>query len=334
MLNNKKHLSRRNFLRIIAAVSGTAVLWKFGLDKLDSQLVTKDSKYLMGTIVNLTLLGGNQEQAQETISNVFSRMETLEAILSRFLPESDLSRLNRSSVLHSPNAILVDLLLQAQEVSLATNGAFDVTVKPLIDLYEGRFIKRKGLPDVSEIENILPLVNYKKLHISEQKIWFERGEMGATIDGIAKGYIVDESVKQLLEAGYKNIMMEAGGDLLALGERDTNRPWRVGIQAPRASMGELLTQIDVTNKAIATSGDYMQPYSSDLRYHHIVDPHTGYSSPYLASATVIAPSCWKADALATALMVKDVQSGMALVKEINDIEAILVTKGLETISTF
>lgn len=333
MPENKKHLSRRDFLKIVATISGAAVVWRFGLEKFESASITTDSRILMGTVINLTLIGPNREKALEAISDVFARMGVLETVLSRFIPGGDLSKLNQEGVLQFPQAIFVDLLLLAQDTSLLTNGAFDVTVKPLIDVYEDRVRKEGGLPDISEIDNILPLIDFTKLHATSDRVWFDHAGMGATLDGIAKGYIVDQGVNLLREHGYTNVMMEAGGDLMALGERGTNLPWMIGIQAPRANMGELLAKIDLANKAIATSGDYMQPYSRDMRHHHIVNPHTGFSSPFLASATVIAPSCWQADALATALMVTNVQTGLALVKEIRDTDAILVTKDLKIIST-
>jgi thiamine biosynthesis lipoprotein len=157
--------------------------------------------------------------------------------------------------------------------------------------------------------------------------------MGVSLDGIAKGFIVDAAVDLLRQAGYANLLVEAGGDLLALGESGRNAPWEVGVLAPREGMGELLTKIDVENKAIATSGDYLQAYSPDFKNHHIVNPKTGYSSLHLASATVIAPSCWQADAFATALMVMDVEEGLALVRHTRELEAILVTKDRRILST-
>jgi thiamine biosynthesis lipoprotein len=328
-----RHLSRRDFLRIVAIGGGATALWKIGLQTPDPQLVARQSGFAIGTVINLTLIGGDQKQAQAAISKVFQRVAALEAILSRFIPGSDVFRLNRHGGLQSPNPIFVDLLWLARKTSMLTGGAFDVTVKPLIDVYEGRFRRDGGLPDAREIAETLALVDFTKLHFSAQNVWFETPGMGATLDGIAKGYIVDEGVKLLREGGYPNVMMEAGGDLLALGERGTNLPWRIGIQDPRAGMARLLKEIDLTNKAIATSGDYMQTYSPDFRNHHIVNPKTGYSSPYLASATVIAPTCCQADALATALMVTNIQEGIALLGDLKNVDAILVSKDRKVLST-
>ena len=114
--------------------------------------------------------------------------------------------------------------------------------------------------------------------------------MGITLDGIAKGYIVDEGVAVLKQAGFDNILVEAGGDLAASGLKEAALPWQIGIQAPRQGHSSLLGKFAVRDQAIATSGDYMQPFTPDLSQHHILDPRAGYSAPELASATVVAPS--------------------------------------------
>lgn len=170
--------------------------------------------------------------------------------------------------------------------------------------------------------------------MSKQEVRFERPGMGITLDGIAKGYIVDRGVSVLRESGYSNALVEAGGDLIASGEKGKQSPWRIGIRSPRPAATDLLAKIEVSNRALATSGDYMQPFSRDKLHHHIIDPRVGHSSPFLASATAIAPSCMMADALATALMVMDLEKGMALVKSLKDVEAYFVTKEMKIISTF
>jgi thiamine biosynthesis lipoprotein len=152
--------------------------------------------------------------------------------------------------------------------------------------------------------------------------------MGVTLDGIAKGYIVDQGLMTLRQWGFSNTLVEAGGDLAATGVRAPGIPWRIGIQAARERGAEIVRSFSVTDQAVATSGDYLQAYSADLGLHHILDPQKGISSPELASATVIADSGAVADALATALMVMGSQRGLALIESLPSCEAYLVGKDL------
>ena len=103
--------------------------------------------------------------------------------------------------------------------------------------------------------------------------------MGITLDGIGKGYIVDAGTAVLREHGFSNVLVEAGGDLMASGKKEAAQPWRVGVQPPRPQTDKVLARFNLNNQAAATSGDYMQPFSADLSQHHILDPRTGYSAP-------------------------------------------------------
>lgn len=323
-------MSRREFLRIIGvgSVAGGIGL-KLGLDPLPRAQAVSETRVLMGTLVHLTLITEDRQAGETAVRACLDHMQTLEAILSRHRADSQLSRLNRDGVLEGASAHLVEVLRAAQRVSLATGGAFDVTVKPLVDLYQAGVLRGASLPGHTELEEALARVGYERLVIEEGRIAFATPGMGVTLDGIAKGYIVDEGAAQLRAHGFENVLVEAGGDLMGAGVKLSDAPWHIAIQAPRRA--ELLPRrtILVMNRAIATSGDYMQPYTPDLSVHHILDPRTGVSSPALASATVSAPACSLADALATALMVLGPQEGLAVLERFPDTEAYLVGKELE-----
>ena len=156
--------------------------------------------------------------------------------------------------------------------------------------------------------------------------------MSITLDGIAKGFIVDEGVLVLKEYGFDNMLVEAGGDLMGLGEKEPQTPWKIGLQAPRGQIGDLLASFDIRDRAIATSGDYMQAFTPDFINHHIIDPRTGHSSPDLASVSIQAPTSSLADALATAVMVMG-RPGLALIEKMEGCEAFAVTKNLEELKT-
>ncbi len=323
-------VSRRDVLKIVAAAGGMGLLYRFGYNRELPERTVTESRLLMGTVVNLTLVGGDEDQARASITAVFEQMQRLEAILSRFNPASELSRLNHNGVIETPGAKLVTVLNEAKRISTLTLGAFDVTMKPLLDLYLNA---QPSVPSVAELEAVLPLVSYRKLQISDTRISFDTPGMGVTVDGIAKGYIVDQGVDVLRDNGYDHVMVEAGGDLLASGEKSVGQPWRISIRSPRAVEGEFLRTVDLANRAVATSGDYLQSFTSDNLNHHIINPRLGHSDRQLASATVIAPNAMLADALATSMMVMGPADGLALIEAQAGCEVLLVTKDMQIIES-
>jgi FAD:protein FMN transferase len=330
-MNQRTTLKRRDFLRIVGA-GGVAGLAALTLGRTDrrataSETVT-DTRLLMGTVVNLTLITPDRRAGQAAIEACLNQMATLEAVLSRHQPTSQLSRLNRDGSLAAADVHLIHVLREAQRIAALTEGAFDVTVKPLVDLYEDSLNTDRGLPSAQRVASTLKRVGYQHLQIGSDTVAFTQANMSVTLDGIAKGYIVDEGTNILRQYGFDNILVEAGGDLAASGAKAQGLPWRIGIQSPRDEGASLLNKFTLTNQAAATSGDYMQPYSANLAAYHILDPRTGYSAPELSSATVIAPSGMEADALATALMVLGSARGLDLVETLPTCEAYLVTKDM------
>jgi len=321
-MNEKKKITRRQFLQIIAISGAAGLALKIGLDNLSIDEMISETRLLMGTVINIKAVGPNPQAASVAINACFERMAELESVLSRFQPSSQLSRLNQVGAVDNPHPALFRLVKQSQELSQLTDGAFDITVKPLLDLYQAF---SGTLPKSLQIEQALHRVDFRKIELSSQRITFKQREMSITLDGIAKGFIVDEGVAILKQFGFANVMVEAGGDLMGLGEKAPQSPWKIGLQAPRAEMGNLMTTFDIRNQAIATSGDYMQAFTSDFVNHHIIDPRTGHSSPELASASIIAPTAALADGLATAVMVMG-QAGLQVIEQISDSEAYVVTK--------
>lgn len=151
---------------------------------------------------------------------------------------------------------------------------------------------------------------------------------GITLDGIGKGYIVDEGAATLVAHGFDQVYVEAGGDLLVKGGKPGARPWRIGLASPRREMARSLPLISATSLAVATSGDYHQPFSADYRHHHIIDPRSGLSAPELAACTVTAPSAALADALATACMVLGREQGSELLGRFAGCQGCFVGKDL------
>jgi thiamine biosynthesis lipoprotein len=287
---------------------------------------------MMGTQINLIVYGPDRDTCEEAVRSTFARMEGLIESLSRYNADSELSVLNRDGRLDNPGRPLREVLLLAEQISRLTYGSFDVSVLPLLQLYT-KSRADNSLPEGSELDRTLELVNYRKITVREHRVELAERGMALTLDGIGKGYIVDQGIENLKSLGFDSVYVEAGGDLMVTGAKKGARPWRIGIRNPRPESSKELLTIGVTNTAVATSGDYMQPFTSDLRYHHIIDPRTGISPPELASATVTAPTVALADGLATAAMVLGPEKSRTLLESIPGCEGLFIGKDLSRTRT-
>lgn len=326
MANNQSNLKRKDFLRIVAAAGAVGAAAKIGLGELLAPARVSDSRVLMGTIVNLTLVGEDRGSARKALEDCFSKMSALEGVLSRYQQDSQLSTLNAAGELRHPDPDLFQVIKQAIEISRTTAGKFDITVKPVLDLFDSYHQRGAGLPSGDQVQQALSLVNYRKITAGEDKISFQDPRMGISLDGIAKGFIVDRGLEVLQQAGYSRLLVEAGGDLAASGRNSRDQRWKIGVLAPRDEQAQFTSKVSLADQALATSGDYQKYYTPDLKHHHIIDPTRGYSPPELASATVVAPTGMSADGYATALMVLGVEKGWEIMESLPDVEALMVTK--------
>lgn len=328
-MNLKKTITRRQFLKIIAASSAIGLAWKLGVENITANQVISETRLLMGTVINLVIISENRSTSSAAIEACFNSMSELESVLSRFQPESQVSKLNRFGVLAEAHPALLGLVTQSLELSQLSDGAFDITVKPLLDLYQST----PGiLPTTRQIDQALKLVGYQKIVLTGREIAFNQPGMSITLDGIAKGFILDKGIDVLKKFGYKNALVEAGGDLMGLGEKAPQTPWKVGLQSPRSKLGNLIASFDIQDRAIATSGDYMQTFMPDFSSHHIIDPRSGHSSPELASVSITANTVALADALATTVMVVG-KSGLEFIEQLDECEAFAIKKDLTELKT-
>jgi thiamine biosynthesis lipoprotein len=324
-----KKLPRRQFLQMLALGGTAGVGLKLGLDQLRLGRAVSGTRMLMGTVVNITAVSYDTALAEWAISSSFERMQALEYELSRFIPESQLARLNREGRLSGAGPALLELIRQSRSLSELSDGAFDITMKPLLDLYQA---KPGTLPAAGQIESALALVDHRQLEVEGDRVSFKQPGMSITLDGIAKGYIVDQVVACFRELGFPNVLVEVGGDLMGLGRSASDSGWKIGLQSPRAVIGSLAARFSIQDRAIATSCDYLQAFTADFMNHHIIDPHSGHSSPELASASVLAPTVALADGLATALMVMG-RRGLEVIRTLDGCEAYAITKDLQVLKT-
>ncbi len=321
-----KKISRRGFMQIVAVAGAAGALWQFGL-RPESRHIVRRSVPMMGTVLNLTVIGADRDSAEAAVDATLARMHGAEEILSRFDPASEVARLNRIGVVENASGDLIKVVNLAETISQKTNGAFDITVLPLLTLHQ-QFKNKNNLLSLNKVRAAAKLVDYRQLTITGSTITLAAEGMGITLDGIGKGYVVDKGVAVLKKHGFANVFVEAGGDLMAAGTKETDRPWRVGIRNPRPGSATRLVAVNAADRAIATSGDYLQYFQDDFSQHHIINPATGFSPPELASSSVMAPSVALADGLATASMVLGVNKSLALLESWPGCEGFFIGKDM------
>lgn len=281
----------------------------------------------MGTGVEITLTGENEELAQKAALQAFQEIKRIEYLMSPWIESGDVTRINRSAgnngVRLSPET--VEVLKRAQEVSILSEGAFDITVGPLVQLW--RKARERGMPpDIEEVKENLNLVNFRDLKIQYGGN-VSLGKKGMSIDlgGIAKGYAVDRAFELLKGLGYRNLVVNAGGDLRVGGSK-MEGPWSIGIQHPR-DPEKIMARISLSDTAIATSGDYEKFFiHQGKRYHHILNPKNGFPAEGCQSVTVLHKEGITADALATAIFVLGLEKGYALCQKLEGVECLIVDK--------
>jgi len=292
----------------------------------------------LGTINTITAYG---KKGKDAIEAAYKRVLEIEDRMSAFKDGSDVMKINRSAGIEPKkiNADTFNLLNRSLEFSNSSKGAFDITIRPLTSLW-GFGKKLNYLPKKEEIDEVLPLVNYRELFLDEENCTAYLKRKGQAIDlgGIAKGYAADEVKRILLQYRIKDALINLGGNIVVLGHNPEGQPWRIGIQNPFAATGHYIGTVKTTNRTIVTSGSNEQFFIKDgIRYHHIINPRTGYPiNNGLLSVTVICQSSTDADALTTALFVSDVVDAIPLLKSINaegifvmENQDVFVTEGLQ-----
>ncbi len=239
--------------------------------------------------------------------------------MSTYLESSEISRFNQtqSTDWFAVSADTAQVISLAVEVSEATDGAFDVTVGGLVELWGFGGTNRPNAPPTDEqIQPLLRSVGYQRLHVRLDPPALRKDAPELTVDlsAIAKGYAVDRVAALLDGSAIHNFFIEIGGEVLTRGRRLDGRAWQVGIELPDAKRGALYGSLELSDAAMATSGDYRNFYELDgQHYSHTIDPRTGRPSQLgLASATVIDGSCAKADAIATGMMALGYEEGLRI----------------------
>ena len=279
---------------------------------------------VMGTSLQITVLGPDAEVLEEAIAAALAELKRVEDKFTTWRP-SELTRLNDKAGA-GPQQVSQEqarLIARALKIGELTKGAFDVTFKSFGRLWNFK-AKPPVVPSAEQIKEALQRVGYQKVKVDlkANTVSLPKGT-AIGLGGIAKGYGVDRAMRVLMKRGIKHALVNAGGDLKALGRRH-GQSWEIAIKHPREREW-VLAVLPVSNVCVVTSGDYERFYEHEgKRYHHILDPRTGYPSEGCMSATVVAPDAAFADALATAMCVLGPEEGLAIIESLPRVEAILV----------
>jgi thiamine biosynthesis lipoprotein len=219
----------------------------------------------------------------------------------------------------------MEVTKKAQEISELSEGGFDITVGPLTELWR-KAREKKTPPSVEEVKGKLSLVNFKNIETDQEgKVFLKKKGMAIDLGGIAKGYAVDRAFEFLRSLRYKNLIVNAGGDLRVGGFKN-NQPWSAGIQNPRESK-KILARISISDTAVATSGDYEKFFLyQGKRYHHIFSPKDGFPTVGCQSVTIFCEGGMIADALATAVFVLGPEKGYTLCQKLEGVDCLIVDK--------
>ncbi len=287
----------------------------------------------MGTTWHVKVVRGAFQNTSGLKKKIGRRLEEINRSMSTYRKESEISRFNATS--GEPMAISEDffrVMTAARRLHRLTGGAWDGTVKPLVDAWGFRGGKQmERPPDAAEIRRLLQQIGFHEIAIhDDRRIAKKRPEVTLDLGSVAKGYGVDRIAALLLDEGFDHFLVEIGGEVRGAGFRIDGGPWRVGVNRPEkgAALDAVHTVVPLHEKSIATSGDYRKFFEmGGKRYSHVLDPGTGFPVDNgVVSVSIITDSCTFADGLATAVMVMGREKGLALVERLDDTEAMVVVR--------
>lgn len=307
------------FITTLSANSCAAPLSKF-----------EDTQQMMDTFVTVTVYASDEEKADSVISAAFDRMEEIERVASIFDEGAQAFQLNRDGYLEAPSKDLRHLINKSLEYGKLTDGAFDITVQPLLELWEAGLWQEPEEVQQRRINETLALVGWDKIDTQDDNIFFTEAGMKITLGGIAKGYAADEALEVIREMGIKHALVNVGGDIATLGSKPEAEPWLIALVNPDDET-QSLANFNIAGKAVATSGNYARYFDPEQEAHHIINPKTGYSAQECISATVIAENATQADALSTSIFVMGPEAGVALIDSLSNVECLMVSADRETI---
>ncbi|MEA1973082.1 MAG: FAD:protein FMN transferase [Candidatus Cloacimonadota bacterium] len=307
---------KKEYLSVIVLIG----LLVFGYFRYKNQVYnSQKTKWILGTQVQISAKSKDQK-IDTIIENTFNLMSDYENQLSYYKDESEVSKINKNEI-SKPSKEVQELLEISKEMYIQSEQLFDPTIATVLDLWD---FSKKEIPNLNLIETSIAEIGFDKISLQNGKLQ-KPENIKLNFGAIAKGYIIDKGIEFLQENGICEGSINAGGDIRYFS--DNNSQIKIGVKHPRKSTSDLIAVLKVSDKAIVTSGDYEQFFDLDgKRYHHILNPKTGFPVSNMISVTVLAENTTLADALSTAVFLLGPKKGIALLKSIPNVAGMLYYK--------
>jgi FAD:protein FMN transferase len=279
---------------------------------------------IMGTSIRVELWSEEPDTGAAAVSAVLSEMHRIDAAMSPFKPDSELSRINREAAQRALPVTqeLFDLIERSIAFSQISDGAFDITFASVGQLYDYR---ARSKPNAEQLAIARSAIGYRNLVLDQRArtVRFARAGMRIDLGGFAKGYAVDNGAAILRRHGIAHGIVTAGGDSHIVGDR-RGRPWAIGVRDPRRQ-GEVVAILPLEDAALSTSGDYERFFETDgVRFHHVIDPKTGKSPSHVQSVTVVARDGLTTEAFSKCVFVMGVEKGLQFIESKPGVDAVIV----------
>lgn len=308
------------------------------LTVVHDQKLYKKAAFLMGTILTISVYGNDESIISSTVLKAFDEVKRLEKLMSNYMDDSELSKVNRLAGKRAFNCDpeLIYVIEESLKYSVLTNGAFDITVSPVVNLW-GFFANSNGdidgsIPDDDALATVMPAVSYKNIvitptpdsNLEENTISFKNPLTQIDLGAIGKGYAVDRVIQILKDGGIASALVNFAGNIAAYGSPGERDKWSIGLRDPK-DISNIIGAFNITDKAVSTSGNYERYFIKDgKRYTHIIDPRTGFPVSGMMSVTVIADTAIEADALSTGIFVLGDKEGLALMEKLDNVEGAII----------
>ncbi|SMB80987.1 thiamine biosynthesis lipoprotein [Desulfonispora thiosulfatigenes DSM 11270] len=293
-------------------------------------------EFIMDTFIKIKVYADNENKAKESTKKAFQEFKKIELLTNRFAKEetpeyekSEIIKINKEAALRPVKVSqdVFEMISLAKEYSTETKGAFEITIAPVMDLW-GFGTEKNNIPEDMELRNKLDIVGSDKIILDRENntVALAKNNMSLDLGAIAKGYATQKSVEALRNSGIEKAIVNAGGNIYVLGEKEKGNPWKIGIQDPRKEES-IIAVLNLKDQVTVTSGDYQRYFEvNGKRYHHILDPRTAKPATGLLSVTVITDNSTKADILSTSFFVLGLDESLVYLEKHPDILAFFVTK--------
>ena len=280
--------------------------------------IVRGVRTVMGTFVAETVVHPNPDEANRASYAAFDEIYRINDLMSIHKENSEVNVLNRNGFYRGISTDTKCVIKRAHYLSELSDGAFDVTILPILRVWERSACIGK-VPTDAEISRTLELVNYKNIAVENSYIKFRKAGMGITVAGVAKGYAVDKAIEALKRCNIRHAMVNAGGDIRVIGGKTETMPWRIAIRDPR-NKTRIVTDIELREQAIATSGTYQRFFSD------IINPRVGRPAQGLLSSTIITEKAIDADILSTCVFILGAERSIELLEKLDGVKALLITR--------